>query len=139
MLDPFMYMKYLIKILSVTFILLLTMSMLCCEFDESRNHLSGGQLLDDEKMSQIRNEVLSGELSETDSDEITSEKDIAQDETDENNDNSDSIVFWTEGGSVWHISPTCSHIKNSSKKIFAGTTNDAVKAGKTKQCASCSD
>ena len=38
---------------------LLMTSFVACDFDESRNHLSGGDILDREKMSEIKNEIIS--------------------------------------------------------------------------------
>ena len=110
--------------------------MCSCDFDESRNHLSGGELLDDEKISEIINEIFSGatehENEETKTETATSTR--VEDDTSEQVD----VVYWTESGSVWHKSTSCSHIKNSAK-IFAGTVTEAQSAGKSKMCSRCFD
>ena len=126
-------MKKIIRILCVALIAILTLTIFSCDFDESKNHLSGGALLDDEMISEIKNEVLSGK-DEEDSTESATDVDSSQ-EGEEESDSGD-IVYWTESGSVWHSSASCSHIKNSTK-LFAGTVSEAKNAGKSKACSRC--
>ncbi len=47
------------------------------------------------------------------------------------------VVYFTEGGSVWHRKKDCSFLKNSND-ILSGTENDALIAGKEKPCSRCS-
>lgn len=49
---------------------------------------------------------------------------------------SDSTVFWTESGGVWHLFNNCSHLKRS-KMIYYGTVEEAIEAGKEKVCSTC--
>lgn len=48
------------------------------------------------------------------------------------------IVFWTEGGLVWHESRACASIA-SAAAYESGSTEDAVKAGKTRACMICGE
>lgn len=45
-------------------------------------------------------------------------------------------VFWTESGTLWHSTYTCSYIRNS-KNIMHGSTDEALLAGKTGACSRC--
>ena len=115
--------------------MLVVLTFFACDFDESKNHLSGGVLLDDEMISEIKNEVLSGATEKETEEKSTDATTNPEKETKvENN----GVVYWTESGSVWHESATCSHLKNSSK-ILSGSAADAQKAGKSKACSRCSD
>lgn len=140
---------------SVLLILLHVIVFTSCDFDESKNNFRGGELLDAEKMSEIKNELLgtesetekgngsqisgeyesnSGENSEgTQRDTVGTERN----ETESNNFAGDTaiIVYWTEGGSVWHISRDCYHIKN--KDVISGTVAEAEKSGHDKGCKTC--
>ncbi len=134
-------MKNLKILLSVVLLVFLSVSFICCDFDESRNNLSGGVLLDDEKLSEIKNEILSGEPLETVSEGVTDEETAQPTESapsTEKHTESDDIVYWTESGSVWHKSTSCSHLKNS-KNILSGSVSDAEESGKTKPCSRCYD
>lgn len=124
-----------VKIISILLLVLISLAMFACDFDESQNHLSGGVLLDDERISEIKNEILSG-ATEEETEEKTTEENTNS--ANENNEEKDGVVYWTESGSVWHESATCSHLKNSSK-IVSGSVADAQKAGKSKACSRCSD
>lgn len=126
-----------------------------CDFDESKNNFRGGELLDAEKMSEIKNE-LRGTESETEkengsqiSDESEShrgensegtQRDTTGTERNETESNSFAgdtaiIVYWTEGGSVWHVSRDCYHIKN--KDVISGTVAEAEMSGHDKSCKTC--
>ncbi len=57
-------------------------------------------------------------------------------ETDEN---SDIIVYWLAGGSVWHASASCSSISGADPaKVKSGSVYDAVADGKDRACKTCS-
>lgn len=45
-------------------------------------------------------------------------------------------VYWTKGGSVWHVSRGCSALKNSTD-ILSGTEDEALAAGKSRVCKKC--
>ena len=46
--------------------------------------------------------------------------------------------YWTEGGSVYHFNPDCSHISHSAE-IVQGTVSEAFDAGKTRGCKDCTE
>ncbi len=46
--------------------------------------------------------------------------------------------YWTEGGSVYHFNPDCSHISHSAE-IVQGTVQEAFDAGKTRGCKDCTE
>ncbi len=143
--------KYLKKSLVVMLTLMLLVGLAACDFDESKNHLSGGELLDDEKMSEIKNDIFSGSLPETfveetePSKELESNGDTASEDVDEtdkktdddNNDiDNEQIVYWTKSGSVWHTNPECHHLKKSTN-IQSGTVEEAKEAKKERLCSTC--
>ncbi len=48
----------------------------------------------------------------------------------------DTVCYWTKSGSVWHLMPDCSYLRNS-KNIISGTVKDAALAEKLKPCSRC--
>jgi len=48
----------------------------------------------------------------------------------------DTVVYWTAGGSVWHVTDDCSALSKS-KSIVSGVAAEAIKAGKTRVCKRC--
>lgn len=48
-----------------------------------------------------------------------------------------SVVYWTEGGSVYHHSSDCSSLR-SSENILQGSIEDALLAEKERACKRCS-
>lgn len=46
------------------------------------------------------------------------------------------VVYWTEGGSVWHIKKDCSSLSRS-KNIISGSESEAISAGKERVCKRC--
>ena len=55
-------------------------------------------------------------------------------ETDENG----LIVYWLDGGTVWHASRECSNIRKAdSSKVNRGSVQDALSSGKERQCKIC--
>ncbi len=46
------------------------------------------------------------------------------------------IVYWTAGGSVWHIDRNCSALSNSAA-VESGTIKEAEMAGKSRACKKC--
>lgn len=45
-------------------------------------------------------------------------------------------VYWTDGGTVYHITDQCSHLNNS-YELKSGTATAAIEAGKTRLCKTC--
>ncbi len=48
----------------------------------------------------------------------------------------EDAVYWLEGGSVWHLSESCYHIKDA-EKIYSGSVEEAKGNNKTKLCSNC--
>ena len=46
------------------------------------------------------------------------------------------VVYWTEGGSVYHITDQCSTLRRS-KTILSGTVEEALNAKKERPCKTC--
>ena len=49
---------------------------------------------------------------------------------------SEETVFWTAGGSVWHVTAECSALAKS-KSVSSGTEEQAKQAGKSRVCKRC--
>ena len=49
---------------------------------------------------------------------------------------SEDTVWWTDGGSVWHVTRECSALAKS-KSVRSGTAADAEAVGKTRACKRC--
>ena len=50
-----------------------------------------------------------------------------------------ATVYWTEGGSVWHLSDSCSSLsKTDPADIVSGSEEEAIAAGKERACKKCS-
>lgn len=166
--------RIVLAIIAVLVILLLT----SCANDE--NKFEGGELLDEEKLSEIRSSVfaedgveLSTEIENTEinsfdtqaegleisenttvetelesaidteresaidtySDSLSESELSSDDETEYVSEESEEEVYWTEKGSVWHISEDCRYIKNSN--VICGTVVDAIEAGMERACSVC--
>ena len=134
--------------------LIIALSICSCGFDESESKIRGGELLNGEKLSEIKDKILSTEsdpeqemISDTsDYDEEKSSQFESEDscETDINSvtEKQDEFsseinheVYWLEGGSVWHASPKCRYLENT--EYISGTVDEAKEAGKSKVCSSC--
>lgn len=48
----------------------------------------------------------------------------------------DTVVYWTAGGSVWHVTDGCSALAKS-KSVVSGSETKAITAGKTRVCKRC--
>jgi hypothetical protein len=54
--------------------------------------------------------------------------------------NGELIVYWLEGGKVWHESRACGSVNTASpEKLFSGTREDALSSGKERPCKICGD
>ena len=47
------------------------------------------------------------------------------------------VVYWTESGSVYHVTDQCSSLKHS-EKILHGSVEEALAAKKERPCKTCS-
>ena len=56
--------------------------------------------------------------------------------TDESDIPQNGIVFWLDGGQVYHTSEACYHIAEKSD-VRSGTIAEAQAAGKTRACSAC--
>ena len=143
--------RHILILFSIAMILLLTVSLASCAFDESKNNYRGGELIDDEKMSEIKNELLGAENDASNDHDTSLKPDADKDgegtqrdtEGTERNETERSdfevdtatIVYWTDSGSVWHLSRDCYHIKN--KEVNSGTVLEAEEAGHKNGCKTC--
>ena len=50
----------------------------------------------------------------------------------------DDLVYWTEGGVVWHALATCGHISKK-QEPQCGSIEDAIEAGKERGCSFCTE
>lgn len=144
-------------------LLLTVMLSSCAMLLADHGTFDGGEILNDEKLSEIRSKIFASdqvesermESSISDSDQIeqTQEtEDITEKfghtsadssfveqstvfETDSTQSAITPTVYWTQNGEVWHTKKDCRYLKN--KKVISGTNDDAVNAGKSRLCSSC--
>ena len=125
--------------------LLLVMSLTSCTLFDINDRYVGGELLDDEMMSEIIDErfsdetdTLEEESNGADTGEAESSSKIEDSGNNEPNDNADGedVVYWTESGKVWHTHRDCGRLKQSTE-ILSGSVDDAIEEGKTKLCSYC--
>ena len=136
----------------------ITFSFTACAFDESERNFYGGELLNDDKLSEIKGSVFTDEaktesVAESKGDETeindkgtyteSDNADVEVPDTDtealtevEDVDEEKQIVYWTKNGSVWHIDEDCYRL-NKSKEIISGTIDEAKESGKERVCSSC--
>lgn len=149
--------KYEVTILAAVAVLL-TLLLCACNFDESTGNLQGGDLLDANRISEIKEDVLATEetaTTETDFESITTEQEESEEKTNDTDSTSQTqtqqnsgstsdtdnveigeTVYWTEGGGVWHLYRDCGHLKNS-QNVLSGTVEEAENAGKDHVCSTC--
>ena len=72
---------------------------------------------------------------ETHLEESSTFESASDDSVPSENTNNEATVYWTEGGSVWHLSTNCYHLKSA--KIYSGYVQDAINAKKSKLCSYC--
>ena len=46
------------------------------------------------------------------------------------------LVYWSEGGSVYHCASDCRHLKDA-KSVHVGSIREAQENGKEKACSAC--
>ncbi len=115
----------------VLFLILLLLLCGCSNLSPADNTVHGGELLDSEKMSEIRSSVFGSDVTEQGTEEESSETGTKKDPQDNT-----STAYWSESGSVWHLKKDCRYLKNA-KEILTGTVTEAKESGKTKACSSC--
>lgn len=153
-------MKRTIALLFVAFLILSSVS--CSMVHGNHETFNGGEILDDEKMSEIRSQIYStfetetgkdistqterinADIEETDKNsyetetESESESGFSSSDTDmseETETGGDCNVFWTDKGEVWHLNVDCRYLNN--KSVVTGTVEDAKTAGKSRACSAC--
>ena len=119
-------------------LLMLTIALSSCGTLFSSDEIfKGGVILDDAKLSEIKAEVF-GEKGVDEDTNRNSANDMTENEpsNDINDSKEPETVYWTAGGSAWHIYEDCGYLKRS-KEIFSGSVNEAREQGKEKVCSSC--
>jgi len=140
----------LLKTLAAFLLMLLCLTAISCDFDESRDNFRGGELLNQEIMESIRNTFTTVEQESDSATEKNEESntqadssrqdDSEQQESDQQQEsqtypNEAKIVYWTASGSVWHEDSDCRYIKN--KQYVTGTVEQAKEAGIGHGCSFC--
>lgn len=119
------------KLCLITVLILLSVALCACSFDESENSFRGGELLDNNKMSEIKESLFTQESENAEESEVNTEtvdekatgKETVRPSENETDDQSEyveapvesenetdivteenGVVYWTKGGSVWHVS-----------------------------------
>ncbi len=105
------------------FILILLLLLPSCTPSDS---FSAGQPLTKDELA-----FLSAEL-------FTRADEPATEPTNQYEDREPNTVYWTEGGSVYHIYRDCRHLQNSDS-IRSGTVLTAQMNGKERVCSECSE
>lgn len=148
-------MKILIRILTAFLTIIIVSSVCACDFDESEKKFYGGELLNNEKLSEIKGSIFTEEdKTESNTEEKTESIDKDTDaesesmlesvfisdfesETQGGTDEEEILtVYWTKNGSVWHIDGECYRL-NKSKEILSGSVEEAKESGKERVCSSC--
>ena len=122
-----------LKYFSITIALLILLTS-CSIFTPDNQVFYGGEILNDSKISEIKAEILNNEDNKSEGSSSDSENNTPGSE--EQDGAEYSTVYWTSGGSVWHLSEDCGHLKRG-KVIISGTVQDAMDAGKEKVCSTC--
>ena len=112
----------------VVLLLLLSLLLASCRNDNSTRGLTNQS--DGEKISTSDIETLYGLYANGTDGEGTIDVVIPSDEE------MKKIVYWTEGGNVFHTNPECSVYARSKEKVV-GTLENAVRLGKSNQCSTC--
>ena len=134
----------------------------CSEYLPEQETISSGEILTPEYMAEISQKLVeekntSSEVSNDDSTLKTEDSSVLEIDDIQTEDNSVTqaivtsqqieggetsdettidVVYWTEGGSVWHNTKDCSALARS-KNIISGSVHDAVRAGKERVCKKC--
>ena len=67
---------------------------------------------------------------------MQTEKETAAQTEEETREPADGVLFWTDGGKVWHESALCSYLSNKDN-VHQGNEEQAREAKKERGCAFC--
>ena len=110
----------------ILMVLILLTALLCsCGANEATVSYNGTELSAEEIF----------ELSESFPRETESESE-AETKPEETVEPADGIVYFSEGGEVWHEWRTCGHLSQKNE-IICGSIEDAIAAGKERGCSFC--
>lgn len=140
------------RIKSILFVFSIIFSVInlaaCMEILPYNGYFDGGEILDDELMSEIRSKYIvegttennnkssdSSLESELNSVSNTVETTDTAGTTIESTEENPGVAFWTENGEVYHTKNTCGYLKN--KSYMTGTIQQAIESGKERLCSSC--
>ena len=118
-------------IFTILLFALVTVLCSCSVFIYGNSRFEGGEALDEELLSKIENDIHNNVHATEDT-----VSELPTESHSESRVESDTTVYWTSSGSVWHTRRDCSYIKNS-ENIHSGTTEDAISNGKKQLCSSC--
>ena len=104
------------KLIFAIFAIMLVFLCSCSSYSQGGYEFDPGETLSQEALESIFSESRPEETTMT---------------VDEN-----TVVYWTEGGSKYHLFADCSHLA-SSKKVDSGKIADAEQIGKGSCCQSC--
>ena len=139
-----------LTVILIVFLLLLS----SCAYFREPDIIVGGDRLDDELLSEIRDEIFGTEesyleeVSEVESEEISEESESSAPETESDSQSDTDViekgneeadpktVYWSEHGKVWHTDKACGYLKNSNV-IHSGTVEEAKNSGKERVCSGC--
>ena len=109
--------------------LLLPAVLFCsCAADEPQVEYNG-ELLSQEDIFALADQFTATE---------TADEETESEETEESKEPADGIVYWTEGGSVFHEWHSCGHLSKKNE-IMSGSIEEAIAAGKERGCAFCTE
>ncbi len=126
-----MKMKRMIAMITVFLLLLVALTSCTNMFKPTNSTLHGGEILDDELMSEIRDAVFATGSMPPEIEEIESKGTVAEGESEE----AEIVVYWTKSGSVWHTDKNCRYLRDPSK-VLSGSI---AESGNGKACSSCGD
>lgn len=126
------------SILTAAFLLILSLT--SCSLLDTEDRFVGGKMLDDEMMSEIREEIFGSGDKGVGNPENPGGAPSMGGENLENEDKGDvdngKTVYWTKSGTVWHIYSDCGSLKNAIE-VFSGSVDEAREKGKEKLCSKC--
>ncbi len=126
-----------IKRVRICFILVLALLFLagCSEYSRFGGEFYAGETITPGQIAEISAEIAAAKESSVSSSSATAaktEKSLVP-QTDQTG---NIIVYWTAGGSVYHIDRSCSSLSNSTA-ILSGSMKKAEAAGKERACKRC--
>ena len=136
MIDTMLKNNIFFRISSLIVVVCLCFSITSCNFDETKNNFHGGEILDQDIIESIRDALSNVETSsEVTEDQSEKSEQTEQTELQSGINGNETVVFWAEGGSVWHTYEDCRYIDD--KDCNSGYVTDAINAGKDRLCSAC--